>query len=111
MIKKLLLLFSVILFSFMVKGGVLKSIVYDFDGLDIGQTDLPEGDYRVNDLSYKTVANPTGSGEMLGDRVLEMDLNWSTGYGAFGRGISRFIEFNPSTDVFNFYFYNPTSNS
>jgi hypothetical protein len=89
----------------------LKSIVYDFDGLDINQSDLPEGDYAVNDLSYHIAANPLAASDMIGDRVLKINLNWNTGYGAFGRGISRYIEFDPDTDNFNFFFYNPVSNN
>jgi hypothetical protein len=88
----------------------LKSVIYDFDGLGIGETNLPEGDYRNNDLFYSVSANPLGDSPMLGDRVLKINMNWSTGSGSFGRGISRFIEFNNSTDMFNFYFYNPTTN-
>lgn len=103
----LLLNFS-INFSF---AQVLKSIVYDFDGFDINQTDLPEGDYRVLDLSYKIAENPLPSKDMIGDRVLQLNLVWNSNYGAFGRGISRFIEFDPVTDMFNFYFYNPISNN
>jgi len=97
------------LFTFTVNGQ-LKSLVYDFDGLDIGQTNLPEGDYNVNDLSYQVDANPLAANDMNGDRVLKLNLNWNTNYGTFGRGISRYIEFNPQQDVFNFYFYNPLSN-
>ena len=89
----------------------LKSIVYDFDGLDIGQVDLPEGDYSVNDLQYHIAANPLAANDMLGDRVLKLDLAWNTNYGAFGRGISRFIEFDPAQDKFNFFLYNPVSNN
>lgn len=88
----------------------LKSLVYDFDGLDINQSDLPEGDYRVNDLSYSISAQPLSSSDMLGDRALKLNLAWKTNYGAFGRGISRYIEFNPDSDFFNFFFYNPESN-
>ncbi|MGQ0827978.1 MAG: glycosyl hydrolase [Bacteroidota bacterium] len=94
-----------------INGQILKSVIYDFDGLTIGQTDLPEGDYGTNDLSYKIAANPLGSNDMLGDRVLQLNLNWNSGTGSFGRGISRFIEFDVNNDVFNFYFYNPTANS
>ncbi|MDF2452485.1 MAG: hypothetical protein K0S26_1989 [Bacteroidota bacterium] len=89
----------------------LKSLVYDFDGADVGQTDLPEGDYRVNDLTYQTVASPLPFNDMISDRVLKINLNWSTNYGAFGRGISRYIEFNQQQDALNFFFYNPTSNN
>lgn len=96
---------------FNLSGQVLKSIVYDFDGLDIGQTDLPEGDYKLNDLVYEVAANPLGTSDMLGDRVLKLNLNWNTGNGAFGRGISRFIEFDAAADVLNFYFYNPAPNA
>ncbi|MES2590256.1 MAG: glycosyl hydrolase [Bacteroidota bacterium] len=95
--------------AFNANGQTLKSIVYDFDGLDIGQTDLPEGDYQLNDLNYSIAANPLGESDMLGDRVLQLNLN--AGNGTFGRGISRFIEFDPSADVFHFYFYNPIINS
>jgi hypothetical protein len=89
----------------------LKSIVYDFDGLNINQTDLPEGDYRVRDLTYRIAANPLTASDMIGDRVLKLNLTWSTNYGAFGRGISRFVEFDPNADRLNFYFYNPASNN
>jgi hypothetical protein len=54
----------------------LKWIVYDFDGLNAGQQDLPDGDYRYGDLSYKVAYNPFGHSDMLGDRVLQIDLNW-----------------------------------
>ncbi len=90
---------------------VLKSIVYDFDGFDLGATDLPEGDYSYGDLAYTTTLNPLGPSDMLGDRVLKINLNWNAGYGAFGRGISRYIEFDPAQDRFNFYFYNPVNNT
>lgn len=90
---------------------LLKSVVYDFDGLDLNQTNLPEGDYHLNDLSYAVAANPLAQSDMLGDRVLKLSLNWNAGFGSFGRGISRYIEFDPNKDVFNFYFYNPMSNN
>jgi hypothetical protein len=89
----------------------VKSIVYDFDGLDIGQTNIPEGDYSYGDLTYKIAANPIAAGEMLGDRVMQLDLKWNLNYATFGRGISRYIEFDANEDVLNFYFYNPPSNS
>lgn len=89
----------------------LKSLVYDFDGADIGQTDLPEGDYGFNDLTYQTVASPLPFNDMISDRVLKINLNWNTNYGVFGRGISRFIEFNQQQDVLNFFFYNPNTNN
>ncbi|MBA3665565.1 MAG: T9SS type A sorting domain-containing protein [Bacteroidetes bacterium] len=90
---------------------VLKSVVYDFDGFDLGQTNLPEGDYSYGDLSYSIATNPLPPNDMIGDRVLKMNLNWVNGYGAFGRGISRYIEFDPNQDFFNFYFYNPIANN
>ncbi|MCE3225914.1 MAG: glycoside hydrolase family 26 [Bacteroidetes bacterium] len=90
---------------------VLKSVIYDFDGFDAGATSLPEGEYSFGDLSYSAEANPITTNDMLGDRVLKMNLNWAAGYGAFGRGISRYIEFNPNADYLNFYFYNPSSNN
>jgi beta-mannanase len=98
-------------FHFHLPAQYLKSIVYDFDGLDIGATSLPEGDYGSYDLSYQISSNPVSSNDMLGDRVLKINLNWSSGQGCFGRGIARFIEFDPSKDVFNFFFYNPGYNN
>lgn len=88
----------------------LKSIIYDFDGLDIGQTDLPDGDYNNFDLTYKIVANPITASDVLGDRVLQLDLNWTSGKGEFGKGITKYIELDVSSDCFNFYCYNPVSN-
>jgi hypothetical protein len=85
--------------------------VYDFDGLDIGASDIPEGDYAYADLSYHVDANPLSFSDMLGDRVMKLNLNWNTGYGSFGRGVSRFIEFDPNSDMLNFFFYNPSSNN
>lgn len=108
---KKVLIVLITFFTLETKCQILKSMVYDFDGLDINQTDFPEGDYRANDLTYKIVENPLGNNEMLGDRVLQINLNWNTGNGTFGRGISRYIEFDPNQDIFNFYFYNPLSNN
>jgi hypothetical protein len=85
-------------------------MVYDFDGLDIGASDIPEGDYAYGDLSYQVAANPLSASDMLGDRVMKLNLNWNGGYGSFGRGVSRFIEFDPNADMLNFFFYNPVSN-
>jgi hypothetical protein len=90
---------------------VLKSVVYDFDGFDLGSSSLPEGDYSYGDLQYEVAVNPLNPSDMLGDRVLKLELNWDAGYGAFGRGIRRFIELNKTQDRFNFYFYNPVSNT
>ena len=53
------------------KGQVLKSIVYDFDGLDIGATDLPEGDYVSGDCFASVSANPLPPVDMLGDRCMK----------------------------------------
>lgn len=98
--------------GFSLSSQVLKSIVYDFDGFDLHQTALPEGDYSYGDLSYRVVANPLPGGEeQLGDRVLELNIAWNNNYAAFGRGVSRYIEFDSEQDVFNFYFYNPISNN
>lgn len=84
---------------------VLKSIIYDFDGLDIGATDLPEGDFQSGDLSAAVSANPLPPQPVLGDRCLKVQLNGAAA--AFGRGIARYIEFDPAADRFNFFFYNP----
>lgn len=92
-------------------GAQLKSIVYDFDGFDNNATSLPEGDYSYGDLQYKITAATLANAPVLGDRVLQLDLNWNNGYGAFGRGISRFIELSPSLDFFNFYLYLPAGGS
>lgn len=43
----------------------LKSIVYDFDGLDLGETDLPEGDYHGFDVQPIVSLNPLGQSQML----------------------------------------------
>lgn len=91
--------------------GYLKSVIYDFDGFSINQTDLPDGDYKNNDLIYHVAANPLTASNVLGDRVLKMDLNWQTGTGEFGKNIARFIELDISKDRLNFYLYNPLSNS
>jgi len=89
----------------------LKSIIYDFDGLDISSTDLPDGDFKNADLNYFVAANPLTASDVLGDRVLRLDLNWNTGIGEFGKAANRFIELNPQQDHFNFYFYNPVSSA
>ncbi len=93
--------------NFNIQSQILKSIVYDFDGFDLGQTSLPEGDYSYGDLSYQIAANPLAQSDMLGDRVLKLNINWVNGYAAFGRGVSRYIEFNPNQDILNFYFLQP----
>jgi hypothetical protein len=99
-----------ILLSVPVYSQSLKSIIYDFEGFDLNSSFLPEGDYNYGDLVHSVAANPLSPSGILGDRVLEMKINWNAGYGAFGRGISRYIELNASKDILNFYFYNPPSN-
>jgi hypothetical protein len=89
----------------------LKTVVYDFEGLPAGLTDLPEGDYKFGDLTYQAAANPLQASDMLGDGVLKIDINWSVNYGAFGRGTTRYLELDPATDFLNFYFYNPSQQS
>ncbi len=110
---KKIILFYICLFSISIsfsQTSKLKSIIYDFDGLDIGQTDLPDGDYKNFDLSYHVAANPLTASDMLGDRVLQLDLNWSGGTGEFGKGITKYIQLDITADRFNFYCYNPLSN-
>jgi hypothetical protein len=104
------ILFSSLL-VYTTKAQKLKSVIYDFDGLDIGGTNLPDGDYCNNDLTYKVAANPLSASDIIGDRVLELDLQWNSGNGEFGKGTARFYELNSSGDRLNFYFYNPLSNS
>ncbi|MBA3899351.1 MAG: T9SS type A sorting domain-containing protein [Bacteroidetes bacterium] len=86
-------------------------IIYDFDGLNIGQTNLPDGDYKLDDLSYQIASNPLNFSKMLGDRVLKINLNWNRGSGTFGKGMSKFIELDVEQDYLNFYIYNPLNNS
>lgn len=88
----------------------LKYIIYDFDGLDLGATDLPDGDYKNFDLNYEISANPLASSDVLGDRVLKLNLIWSGGTGEFGKGITKYTELDVSSDHLNFYFLNPLSN-
>jgi hypothetical protein len=91
--------------------GLLKYVIYDFDGLDLGQTNLPDGDYLNNDMSISVSANPLTPSDVLGDRVLKMNLNWQAGVGEFGKATMRFLQMNASQDKLNFFFYNPSSNS
>jgi hypothetical protein len=86
----------------------LVSVVYDFDGLDVGQTDLPDGDYGNGDLSYAIAANPLVS-DVTGDRSLRISLGWQSGQGEFGKATMRFVELNASADYLNFYIYNTSS--
>jgi beta-mannanase/type IV secretory pathway protease TraF len=109
--RKVLFVTALLLFHFNSGHAQFKSMVYDFDGLDINQSSLPEGEYGSADLTYRIAANPLAASEMIGDRVLKLNLTWNSGYGVFGRGISRYIEFNPLSDRFNFFFYNPVSNN
>jgi hypothetical protein len=109
--KKLLLLFFLFFAVKAEASPALKFDIYDFDGLDIGQTDLPDGDFRNGDLTYAISANPLGASEMLGDRCLKLNLNWQSGRGEFGKALLRFYDLNASQDYINFYFYNPTSNA
>ena len=89
----------------------LKSVIYDFDGLDINSTNLPDGPFKNGDLNFFVSANPLPASDVIGDRVLRLDLNWSSGAGEFGKSANRFVELNRSGDFLNFYFYNPVTNS
>lgn len=107
--KKLLcLLFCSLLLQY--SYGQLKAIVYDFDGLTLGDKDLPDEDLGYDDMDYKVATNPLGESDMLGDRVLQLNLNWSKGTGTWGCDLNKFIQLNPSADKFNFFFFNPASN-
>jgi hypothetical protein len=97
--------------SFNTSNAQLKSVVYDFDGLDISSTNLPDGDYYRSDLRYSVAANPLAANDMIGDRVLKLNLTWSSGYGTFGKSIGRFVEMDRYADYINFFFYNPVSNN
>lgn len=97
-------------FSFHTRAQII-SVVYDFDGMAIGSSNLPDGDFSNNDLTYEAVANPLTPSDVLGDRVLKTKLNWNAGVGEFGKATMRFIELNAGTDLLNFYLYNPVSNS
>lgn len=107
---KLFTICLLIIFSLQSRGQ-LKSVIYDFDGLTTGSNDLPDGDYRNNDLNYSVDGNPLAYSDVISDRVLKLDMNWQAGLGEFGKATMRFIELNTATDYLNFYFYNPTSSS
>ena len=109
--KKFLLLIILFYSTAYSQTAKLKSIIYDFDGLDIGQVSLPDGDYKNYDLTYQVVASPLAANDVISDRVLRLDLNWATGRGEFGKGISRYMELDASADRFNFYIYNPLTNN
>src|SRR5688572_6830772 len=96
--KNTLILFAIFISGVLASQPALKSVLYDFDGLDIGQTDLPDGDYSNFDLQYSVVQKPIAGGEMLGDRVLRMEVNWSLGKGEFGKGITKYIELSRASD-------------
>jgi hypothetical protein len=108
-ILPVLLLFFATTFSAFAQN-YLKSVLYDFDGLNIGQTNLPDGDYGNDDLKYRVVATPLVQSDMLGDRVLECKLDWNIGRGEFGKATYRFFELDAATDKLCFYIYNPTTN-
>lgn len=93
------------------QNGLLKYVVYDFDGLDIGQSDLPDGDYSHGDAVHSVAANPLAANDVIGDRVLKLDATWLNGSGEFGKAAMRYLELNAASDKLNFYFYNPLSNS
>jgi hypothetical protein len=90
---------------------LLKYIVYDFDGLNTGEVNLPDGDFKNTDLNYWVETSPLAASEVIGDRVLKLNLTWSAGIGEFGKTLNRFLELDPGADQFHFYFYNPASNS
>ncbi|MBC7865248.1 MAG: T9SS type A sorting domain-containing protein, partial [Bacteroidia bacterium] len=90
---------------------LLKFVIYDFDGLDIGATNLPDGDFQIGDLSYEITANPLPASDVLGDRVLKANLNWINGTGEFGKGMDKFFQLSVLQDRINFYFYSPLSNA
>ncbi|MGZ3883663.1 MAG: glycosyl hydrolase [Bacteroidia bacterium] len=89
----------------------LKFVVYDFDGLNLGQTDLPDGDFMNSDLTYNVAASPLAHSDVIGDRVLQLNLTWQSGAGDFGKTMNRFIQLDAAADRFNFYIYNPTTNN
>ena len=82
-------------------GGLLKYVIYDFDGLTTGQTDLPDGDYG-NNLQYAVAPNPLEPSAVIGDRVLRIDLNGNAGSGEFGKATMRFIDLDRNADYLNF---------
>jgi hypothetical protein len=115
MIRTLLLLLSI---PFIVRSqspqatsASLISVVYDFDGLTVGQTDLPDGDFGNGDLRYEVSPNPAAASDVLVDRVVKLTCNWSSGQGVFGKATMRFIELNATSDYLNFYFFNPAGSS
>ncbi|MBA3899349.1 MAG: hypothetical protein H0X62_03925 [Bacteroidetes bacterium] len=85
--------------------GLLKFVIYDFDKFKTGETNLPDGVFRLDDLRYKAILNPLGASDKLGDRCLELKLNWIVGRGDFGKGISRFFELDAQKDYYNFYLF------
>ncbi len=89
----------------------LKSILYDFEGLDIGLENIPGGAYSYGAVSQQVVANPNGYSDMLGSRCALISVNWNVNWGAFGESNSSYVEIDAAVDKFNFYFLNPLTNS
>jgi hypothetical protein len=90
---------------------MLKYLIYDFDGLNTGQTNLPDGEFKNGDLEHFVEPNPLAASAVLGDRVLRLELTWQNGGGEFGKALMRFIDLNAGADYFSFYIYSPLSNS
>lgn len=109
--NSLLSILFIALFSGLHSQSHLISIMYDFDGMDIGQSSMPDGGFGNGDLHYSAVPNPLGASDVLGDRVVNLHFNWQSGYGEFGKACKRFVELNANTDYLNFYFYNPATSS
>ena len=54
--------------------GQLKYVIYDFEGLNIGQSSLPGEAYRAFDMFHRIAVNPLDQSDMLGERMLQLDI-------------------------------------
>jgi len=104
--------FILLLFSLQPISGQLKFLVEDFEGFENGGSDLRKnGLYTYGKFNAEVDSrNVTGS-TYSGAKCVRVDKTGKIEYGGWGKGITMFVNLDFSKDYFNFYFFQPSSNS
>lgn len=90
----------------------LKYLIEDFEGLAEYQENMKkEGIFSYGSIRPEINSEATEGNGYSGKRCIKLEWNKKElQYGGWGKGISAFVELNPSEDFFNFYFLSPEMN-
>jgi hypothetical protein len=98
--------FLLSVFCYLQGNAQLKFLIEDFEGFADHAGDLkPNGLFTFGNTKISIDRKQTLKKGYSGERCLRVSQNSTPDYGGWGKGVSMFVELDPSEDYLNFYFF------